>query len=103
MPAKLFGQAAIPAAINFTLFTVAPFKEASFTLNLCNTSAAPITVRVAKAAAGTPVAGEHVEYEASIPAYGVLERAGMVLTAAKNLVIRASAVGIDANAWGYEK
>lgn len=103
MPAKIFGQAAIPAVTNTTLFTVAALKEASFALNLCNTTSSPITVRVAKAAAATPVDGEFVEYDATIPANGVLERAGMVLTAGMRLVIRASAVGINAQAWGYEK
>lgn len=106
MAGKVFGQVAVPANANTTVFTVAALKEASFAVNLCNTTTSPISIRMAKVAAPAPAApvdGEFVEYDVTIPANGVLERGGMVLTAGMRLVVRASAVGINATAWGYEE
>lgn len=97
------GAAAVAATTNTTLYQVPAAKTSVCTVNLCNTSSAAITVRIAIAAATTPVDGEYIEYEAQIPANGVLERGGIVLDALRYIVVYASATGINATAWGYEE
>ena len=97
------GSAAIAATTNTTLYQVPVGKTAVCNINLCNTSASAITVRIALADAATPIDGEYIEYDVSLPANGVLERGGIVLDAEKYITVYASASGIHANAWGYEE
>lgn len=103
MASGRLGSASLSATTITTLYTVPASKVATCSINLCNTSAADVTVRVALAAVDTPAAGEHIEYDVSIPPSGVLERGGIVLDAGKKVVVYASATGINANVWGFEE
>lgn len=103
MPTGRLGAAAVAATTNTTIYTVPAGKTAVATVSLCNTSATAITVRLALSVSSTPVDGEYIEYDVSIPAGGVLERGGIVLAATQNIVVRSSATGINATVWGYEE
>lgn len=103
MASGRLGAADLAATTDTTLYTVATGKLASFNVNFCNRNSTAVTVRLALAAAGTPTAGEYIEYEATIPAYGVLERGGLVLDSAKLVVVRASATNVSVVAWGIEE
>lgn len=103
MPSGRLGTADIAAATLTTLYTVAAAKVGSFTVSLTNRGSNPVSVRIALAAASTPVASEYIEYDAAIPANGVLERTGLVLDTTKLVVIYASASGVSANCYGYEE
>ena len=86
-----------------TTFTVA-------SVNICNRTAAPVTVRVAVASVATPTNAEYIEYDTTIAANQVLERTGIVMdnnqqtggVGGKYLVVRASATGLSAVAYGIE-
>jgi len=103
MATGILGGADLAATTDTTVYTVPAGKIAACTVRLCNRTAASITVRLAIAAAGTPTAGEYLEYAASIPANGVLEVTGLVLEALRRVVAWASAAGISANIYGYEE
>ena len=72
------------------------------TLNVCNRSAAAITVRIALSSDTTITDDEFIEYDVSIPANGVLERTGIVLSENNGLYIYTSASDVTAVAYGLD-
>ncbi len=103
MPTGLLGAADLAAAIDTTVYTVPAATVGTVNLSLCNRTTAPITVRVAIAAAGTPANSEFIEFDAIVPANTAVERTGIVMDATRRLVVRASAIGLSAVAWGFEE
>ena len=103
MASGTLGQSAPSATTNTTVYTVPSGKVATFNVNIVNRGASAATVRLAVAATGTPGNAEYLEYDASIPANGVLERTGIVATAAKNVVVYASSANTSVNVYGYEE
>lgn len=103
MAAGRLGSASLSATTNTTIYTVPASKSPTVTINVCNTSAVGVTVRLAIALADTPVAGEYIEYDVTLPASGVLERAGVVLDAGKKIVAYAGSTGLNVNVWGFEE
>lgn len=103
MASGTLGQADLSATTNTTVYTVPSGKVATFTVNICNRNSLPIAVRLAVAATGTPGNSEYIEYDAVIPANGVLERTGIVSTASKNVVVYSSAATCSVNVYGYEE
>ena len=104
MATGTLGQAAPAAATNTTVYTVPTGKVGNFNINIVNRSnSSTSTVRVAIAATGTPATSEYIEYDAQIPANGVLERTGLVATAAKNVVVYSSDANTSVNVYGYEE
>lgn len=78
-------------------------KEWSFTTSFCNRTSAPISIRLAISETGTAAASEYYEYDALLPANGVIERTGLVAAAGKHIIARASAAGVSVNGHGYEE
>ena len=103
MAAGRVGTASLLATTNTAIYTAPMVKSPTLTVNFCNTTNAAIPVRLAIAQADTPVSGEWVEYGVSIPANGVLERAGIVLAEGQKIVAYAGAPGVDVNVWGFEE
>lgn len=104
MAVAIFYCANPPVATNTTLFTITTGKDAAFNLNLCNQGAVPAKVRVAFAAADTPLTSEYLEYNAVLPENGgVLERTGNMLPAGKKIVIWTDSALVSVIAQGVEK
>lgn len=103
MATGILAQSAPSAATNTTVYTVTAGKTASITVSFLNQTSGMIAVRLAIAASGTPTTSEYLEYDAIIPANSVLERGGIVATAAKNIVVYASAAGTSVSVYGYEE
>lgn len=102
MATGILGQSAPSATTNTTVYTVPAATVSTFNISVCNTSSSTISVQVALAASGTPSTSEYIEYNTAIPAYGVLERGGIVANATKNVVVYASAAGLAVTVYGYE-
>ena len=103
MATVILGQSAPNAATNTTIYTVTTGKQASFSVNILNRGASSITIRLAIAATATPGNAEWLEYDATIPANGVLERGGLVATAGKQIVAYVSAATASVSVYGYEE
>ena len=59
-------------------------------VSICNRSASAVTIRLALTTTGsTPANADYLEYDSSLSANGVLERTGIVMTAANQLVVTA--------------
>lgn len=93
----------LAATTNTPVYAVPTGKVASCTVRFCNRTSQAVSVRLAIAAAVTPTAAEYIEYDASIPANGVLEDSGLVLEAARLIVAYASATGVSVNIYGFEE
>lgn len=103
MASGTLGQSALSATTNTTVYTVPASKVATFNVNICNRSATQTTIRLAIAASGTPTDAEWVEYDTVLEGNGVIERTGLVASAAKNLVAYAGTATVSVNIYGYEE
>ena len=102
MPSGLLGKAVLAANTDTSIYTVPATKAATVNVNVVNTSSGSITVRLSIGGA-VPVAADYIEYDAIVPANGILERSGLVMSADEVLVARASATGISVRAYGFEE
>jgi hypothetical protein len=102
MATGILGQSSPTATTNTSVYTVPSATTATFSVNVCNRGTSAITARLAVAATGTPGDSEWIEYDASIPPNGVLERTGIVAQATKQVVAYVSAATASVNVYGYE-
>lgn len=101
MASGTLGQASLAAATNTTVYTIAA-TPTTFNVSMTNTTAIPVAVNLAVSLTGTPSAGEYLEYQTIILPNSVLERGGLVATAAKLVVAYATQAGITVNVYGFE-
>ena len=92
----------VGAATNFTLYECPVDTFTVLTVSVCNRAATVCTIQIAIASLATPTTAEYIEFNTQLTANGVLERTGLVLKAGEKLVVRSSAVGVSAVAYGIE-
>jgi len=104
MAAGILGALDVPLAGGIA-YTVPALntKVATININLCNRTAAAITVDVALSAAATPLLGEYIEFGVTIPANSVLERTACVMGPNHNVYVKPAAIGISCLVTGFEE
>ena len=86
------------------VYAVPSSKHATVTVNVCNRGSSSGTVRVAHMdASGSAANEDYIEYETTVPAYGTLERSGVVMKAASVIEVYASSGNFSAQVWGFEE
>jgi hypothetical protein len=96
------GAADLSAATLTTVYTVPATTFTVATVSVVNRGASAATIRIALASSATPTDAEWLEYDVSLSAKGVLERTGIVMDTGKLLVVRSSAVSVNAVIYGIE-
>lgn len=96
------GKAALAENTETDIYTVPAGSVATVNVNLCNRTNGAIAVRVA-ARTGALGDADYIEYDTKVPANGVLERTGIVMSAGEVLVVSAAAGGISVRAHGFEE
>ena len=96
------GTADLAAVTNTTVYTCPADTFAVVTVSVCNRGASAANIQLAVCDTATPGNDEYIEFDTSLSAKGVLERTGVVLDAGKLLVVRSSAVGVNAVVYGIE-
>lgn len=92
----------LAANTDATLFNNTTGKSHVVTVSFCNRGAVAATIRLAHSASASPAAADYLEYGASLPANGVLERTGITVAVGQYLVVQSSAVNVSAVAFGME-
>lgn len=103
MASGKLGAAALSANTDTTVYTVPSSTVATVNVNMCNRGTVATTVRLAVAATGSPGNSEFIEYEAILPPNGVLERTGIVCSAAERVVARAASADVSVRVHGFEE
>ena len=103
MAIKKLGASAPTATTNTTVYTVPASKAAVANVNIVNTGASTVTVRLAISATGTPGASEWIEYGTQIAAAGVLERTGIAMSTGENIVVYTDIATVAVRAHGVEE
>ena len=101
----VMGRYSLSAATD-TQITTTPSsgRYQAMTVNFCNTNNAAVTVRLGVSTTPTSMsAGNYLEYELSLPAYGVLERTGIIVSNGYAIGARASTTGVAVVAWGIDQ
>lgn len=104
MASGILGQAALSATTDTTVYTVPTSTLAIININIVNRSSIePADVRIAIASNASPSNSEYIEYDASIPSNGVLERSGIAVNSGKLIVVYASTANCSVNVYGLEQ
>jgi len=83
------GTANITTTSDTTVYTVPAATFSVVSINVVNrSSSAAAQIRIAIASSATPTVAEYIEYDSSLVANGVLERTGIVMDAAKIIVVQ---------------
>ena len=99
MSGKL-GAQNLSANADTVLYTAPASTFAIATVNIVNRSGSTVTARIAIADADVPTNAEYIEYDVGVPPKGVIERTGVVVVADQRIVVRSSAVDVNAIAYG---
>jgi hypothetical protein len=102
MASGTLGQSSPAAATNTTVYTVPALTVSTVTVSFANRDITSACVRLAVAATGTPSNAEYILYDVLIGQFGTLEKSGIVMSAAKNLVVYSSSPNISVNVYGFE-
>jgi len=79
-------------------YVVPSSKHATVTINVCNRG------RIAHMdATGTVANEDYIEYETTVPAYGTLERSGIVMKAVSAIETYCSSGDFSIQVWGFEE
>ena len=100
MASGIYAQSDLTATTLTTVFTIAALG--TYNIRLTNRNASSVTIRLALAATSTPSASEYIEYDAVIPANGVLEEQGIPLQVGKLIVAYSSVANVSVSVWGIE-
>ncbi len=103
MASGVYGKADL-AASTWTEIAAAPTSGVKVTsVSICNRNTTEVTVHLAVSADAASVNdSDYIEYGVTIPANGVLERSGIVLSTSNGLMVRASTTGVSAVAYGID-
>lgn len=96
------GTADLDAATNTAVYTCPEDTFAVITVSVCNRSTESANIQMAVCNSDTPTNDEYIEFDTSLSPKGVLERTGIVVDAGKFVVVRSSAVSVNAVAYGIE-
>jgi hypothetical protein len=96
------GSADLAAATNTTVYTCPADTFTVLTVSVCNRGNTAATVQIAVCDTATPSTDEYLEFDTSLTSKGVLERTGIVIDAGKLLVVRSSAISVNAVVYGIE-
>ncbi len=99
------GAVDLSATTNTSVYTVPASTIATVNVNVCNRNATPIVVRLMhlNGAIGTLAVEDYLEYELSIPGYGVLERTGIVMAATHVIGAYSDTANVSVQVCGWEE
>lgn len=103
MAGKRLASADISSANTPTqVYRIPADTEASCNILVTNRNPSSARVRVSIGDNASPENKDYIEYDVSIPAYGVLERSGLIIGALERIIVESSDANISVRIHGYE-
>lgn len=103
MASGIFGQAALSATTNTTIYVVPASTYSVVTVNVVNRGASSAAIRLAVSSSANPTDNEYIEYDTVLPAKNVLERTGIVAEAGRQIIVYSDTASVTASAYGIEQ
>ena len=103
MASGIFGQAALSATTNTTIYTVPASTYSVVTVNIVNRGTTSAAVRLAVSSSANPANNEYLEFDTVLPAKNVLERTGIVAEAGRQVIVYTDSASVTASAYGIEQ
>lgn len=102
MASGRFGKANLSANADTDIYTGPTGMVSTVNVSFCNRNSTAVRVRLA-VRQGPLATTDYLEYDAVIPAYGVLERTGIALHAGEVVTVRSDTAAVSVRAHGYEE
>lgn len=104
MPTGRMGAANLSANAYNSIYVVPSGKTANLNINICNRNTVGVLIRLAlTTASGTPGTADWIEYNTPLPAYGVLERTGILLSAGQYVIAWSNTTDVNVIVTGLEE
>ena len=103
MPSGKLGAADLAANADTLLYTVPVGTVTTVSVRLCNRGTTQVKLRVAVGSGAAPAASDYIDYDANVPANGILENTGIVMSAREKLWVRSDTTNVSARAHGFEE
>jgi hypothetical protein len=105
MPYGRLGAVDLAATTNTAVYTCPAGYSVTVNVNVCNRNGSAINIRlmVLDGAIGTLADEDYIEYDFPIPANGVLERTGIVLTEGQVIGAYSDTADVTVQVWGIEE
>ncbi len=99
------GIADLAATTDTTIYAVPGTKIATVNVSFCNRGGAAAKIRLAMVdgAVGDLADEDYLEYDADVPANGVLERTGIALSGGETVIARSDVVDVSVRVHGFEE
>lgn len=101
MPSGILGKADVVSGTNTSVFTATATVTVA-TINICNRNATAANVNIAIDANTNPANSSYIEFNATVPSGGVLERTGLVLQTGQRVIVTSTANNMSVNVYGLE-
>jgi len=102
MATGILGTEDLAATTNTVVYTVPNETFSVVSINVTNRNAQARDIRLAVAAADTPVDAEWIEFDSELLGNGVIERSGVVLDAGKRVVAYSNSTDVNVVVYGIE-
>lgn len=105
MASGRLGAVELTITTDTAIYTVPASTVAIVNINVVNKNSVPVEVRLMhlNGAIGTLAVEDYIEYNAVIPAFGVLERTGIVMAAGHVIGAYSWQSGVTVQVWGMER
>lgn len=103
MASGKLGSASLAANTDTLLYTVPGGAVATVNVRFANRTTSAITVRLAVGSGAAPADADYLSYDLPIPASGIAEDTGLVLSAGEKIWARSNAAGTSVRIHGFEE
>lgn len=93
----------LTAGVVTEAYVVPAYKNAGFTINICNTSTTETNVTVYLTNGESPTSKNIIEPATALASKGVIERSGIALTGGQKVYALSAVAGTSLTIWGVEE
>ena len=103
MESGKLGSVNLVADTDTLVYTVPAGKVSTVNIRVCNRNASGIAISVAVGSGGSPATTDYIDYEASVPGYGILEETAVACSAGEKVWIRSTLANVSVRIHGFEE